>query len=119
VNGHLERLGLRHFFDEVVTVEQVDAAKPAPGLYLRAIELLGVEPGDAIAVEDSPNGVQSAEAAGLYCVAVPGPMTRTLCFEAADAVLPSLDARPAGEWIARAVQSRAARREADAITSRR
>ncbi len=110
VNGHLERLGLRHFFDEVVTVEHVDAAKPAPDLYLRATERLGVDPGDAIAVEDSPNGVQSAKAAGLYCVAVPGPMTRTLSFADADAVLPSLDARPVDEWIARAARSRAARR---------
>ena len=106
VNGHIERLGLAHFFDQVVTVEDVDAAKPAPDLYLRATELLDVNPGDAIALEDSPNGVQSAKAAGLYCVAVPGPMTRSLSFEAADAVLKSLDARPAGEWIAQAAAAR-------------
>jgi len=106
VSGHIERLGLSHFFDQIVTVEHVDAAKPAPDLYLRAAELLEVDPRDAIALEDSPNGVQSAKAAGLYCVAVPGPMTRTLCFEAADAVLASLDACPAGEWIARAAAAR-------------
>jgi HAD superfamily hydrolase (TIGR01509 family) len=110
VTGHIERLGLAHFFDEVVTVEHVEAAKPAPDLYLRATELLGVDPGDAIALEDSPNGVQSAKAAGLFCIAVPGPMTRTLSFEAADAVLASLDARPAGEWIAQAAAARSARR---------
>jgi HAD superfamily hydrolase (TIGR01509 family) len=109
VNGHIERLGLTHFFDQIVTVEDVDAAKPAPDLYLRATELLDVDPGDAIALEDSPNGVQSAKAAGLYCVAVPGPMTRTLSFEAADAVLASLDARPADEWIAQAAAARDAR----------
>ena len=106
VSGHIERLGLTHFFDQVVTLEHVDAAKPAPDLYLRATELLGVDPGDAIALEDSPNGVQSAKAAGLYCVAVPGPMTRTLSFEAADTILTALDARPAGEWIAQAAASR-------------
>jgi len=102
VNGHIERLGLAHFFDEVVTIEHVEAAKPAPDLYLRATELLGVDPSEAIALEDSPNGVQSAKAAGLFCVAVPGPMTRTLSFDAADALLTSLDERPAGEWIAQA-----------------
>lgn len=110
VNGHIERLGLARFFDEVVTVEQVAAAKPAPDLYLRATDLLGVDPEHAIALEDSPNGVQSAKAAGLFCIAVPGPMTRTLSFEAADAVLTSLDARPAGEWIAQAAAMRTARR---------
>ncbi len=110
VNGPIERLGLSDFFDQVVTAEHVEAAKPAPDLYLRATELLGVDPGEAIALEDSPNGVQSAKAAGLFCIAVPGPMTRTLSFEAADAVLTSLDARPAGEWIAQAAATRPARR---------
>ena len=109
VNGHIERLGLAHFFDQLVTIEHVEAAKPAPDLYLRATELLGVDPGDAIALEDSPSGVQSAKAAGLFCIAVPGPMTRTLSFEAADAVLASLDARPAGEWIAQAAATRPTR----------
>jgi HAD superfamily hydrolase (TIGR01509 family) len=106
VGGHIERLGLSHFFAEIVTIDQVRAAKPAPDLYLRATELLGVDPADAIAVEDSPNGVAAAKAAGLYCVAVPGPMTRTLSFDAADRVLPSLDAQPAEEWIAAAATAR-------------
>ena len=119
VNGHIERLGLAHFFDQIVTAEDVDAAKPAPDLYLRATELLGVDPGDAIALEDSPNGVQSAKAAGLYCVAVPGPMTRTLSFEAADTVLASLDARPAGEWIAQAAAARDARNANQQVISSR
>jgi HAD superfamily hydrolase (TIGR01509 family) len=109
VGDHIERLGLSHFFEQIVTADQVRAAKPAPDLYLRAVELLGVHPSDAIALEDSPNGVAAAKAAGLYCVAVPGPMTRTLSFAAADAVLPSLDAQPAAEWIAEAATARAAR----------
>jgi HAD superfamily hydrolase (TIGR01509 family) len=109
VSGHIGRLGLAHFFDHVVTAEHVEAAKPAPDLYLRATRLLGVDPCDAIALEDSPNGVESAKAAGLFCVAVPGPMTRTLSFHAADAILASLDARPAGEWIAEVAAARAPR----------
>ena len=108
VGGHIERMGLSRFFEEIVTADQVRAAKPAPDLYLRAVQLLGVHPADAIAVEDSPNGVAAAKAAGLYCVAVPGPMTRTLSFDAADAVLPSLDARPAADWIAEAATAQAA-----------
>ena len=111
VGAHIERLGLSHFFDEIVTIDQVRAAKPAPDLYLRAVERLGVNPAEAIAVEDSPNGVAAAKAAGLYCVAVPGPMTRTLSFDAADIVLPSLDARPAAEWIAEAAATQAARQQ--------
>jgi HAD superfamily hydrolase (TIGR01509 family) len=119
VSGHIERLGLTHFFDQIVTAEHVDAAKPAPDLYLRATELLGVDPVDAIALEDSPNGVRSAKAAGLYCIAVPGPMTRTLSFEAADSVMASLDARPAGEWIAQAAAARDARNANQQVISSR
>ena len=51
--------------------------------------------------------------------AVPGPMTRTLSFEAADAVLPSLDARPAGEWIAQAAAARDARNADQRVISSR
>ncbi|HXV37421.1 MAG TPA: HAD family hydrolase [Myxococcota bacterium] len=117
VSEHIERLGLSHYFDALVTIEQVGAAKPAPDLYLRATELLEVDPEHAIAIEDSPNGVAAAKAAGLYCLAVPGPMTRDLSFDAADAVLHSLDALPAREWIAQAAVARAARRAAVRLTS--
>ena len=49
--------------------------------------------GGAIAVEDSPNGVAAARAAGIFCVAVPGPMTRGLDFPGADLMLDSLALR--------------------------
>ncbi len=65
--------------------------KPAPDLYLRACAALAVEPSEAIALEDSPNGVAAAKAAGLRCVAVPNPLTRTLDVSAADLVLDTLD----------------------------
>ncbi len=119
VNGHLERLGLAHFFDQVVTIEHVETAKPAPDLYLRATELLGVNPNDAIALEDSPNGVQSAKTAGLFCIAVPGPMTRTLSFEAADTILTSLDARPVSEWIAQAAATQPTHRGGEPVSPSR
>jgi len=79
--------------------------KPAPDLYLRAATALGVRPSEAVAIEDSPNGVAAAKAAGLYCVAVPGPMTRHLSFERADLVLASLADAPLSELIDRAVFS--------------
>ena len=68
----------------------VAAVKPAPDLYLRATEALGVAPCEAVAIEDSPNGVTAAKAAGLLCVAVPGPMTRNLRFAGADLRIESL-----------------------------
>jgi beta-phosphoglucomutase-like phosphatase (HAD superfamily) len=49
----------------------VPAGKPAPDPYLRAAALLGVAPGDCVAVEDSPTGIRAAEAAGVPVLAVP------------------------------------------------
>jgi HAD superfamily hydrolase (TIGR01509 family) len=50
-------------------------AKPSPELYLSALQRLGLDAADAIAVEDSPTGVRAAKAAGLRCVAICGPLT--------------------------------------------
>jgi len=55
-------------FDAVVTGEDVERPKPAPDPYALACERVGVEPARALAVEDSPAGVASAKAAGLYVV---------------------------------------------------
>jgi HAD superfamily hydrolase (TIGR01509 family) len=58
-------------FDVTVCAADVRVSKPDPEPYLRAAGLLGVHPGDCVALEDSPNGVASAEAAGCAVIAVP------------------------------------------------
>jgi HAD superfamily hydrolase (TIGR01509 family) len=108
VAGHLERLGLLGAVDALATEEDVAAVKPAPDLYLHALAGLGVDPHEAVAFEDSPNGVTAARAAGLRCVAVPGPMTRHLRFDHADWCVPSLDRCGLGELLARATAAPAA-----------
>jgi HAD superfamily hydrolase (TIGR01509 family) len=65
----LASTGLR--FDALVCAEDVTATKPDPEPYLLAAKLLGVPPADCFALEDSPNGVASAEAAGCRVFAVP------------------------------------------------
>lgn len=90
VDGHLRRLGLAGRFTGLHCFDGTRPAKPAPDLYRCAVEALGVEPGEAVAVEDSLNGITAAKAAGLRCVAVPGPMTRHLDLSAADLWVESL-----------------------------
>jgi HAD superfamily hydrolase (TIGR01509 family) len=90
VHGHLVRLGVRDRFDHVSCRDDVVPPKPAPDVYLLACDALGVAAPEALAVEDSPNGVAAAKAAGLWCVAVPNPVTAALDFSAADVVLSSL-----------------------------
>jgi HAD superfamily hydrolase (TIGR01509 family) len=67
----LTTAGLTDTFDATVSSSEVAHAKPAPDIYLRACELLGVPPGDAVALEDSASGIAAAKAAGLACIAVP------------------------------------------------
>jgi HAD superfamily hydrolase (TIGR01509 family) len=58
-------------FDVVVAGDDVEHSKPHPAAYLRAMELLAVEPGDCVAIEDSPPGIASASAAGAVTIGVP------------------------------------------------
>jgi len=63
--------GVRERFEIVVCADDVDSPKPAPDLYLEACVRLGADPSRSAALEDSPPGVASAYAAGLYVVGVP------------------------------------------------
>jgi HAD superfamily hydrolase (TIGR01509 family) len=65
----LETIGVA--FDVTVCADDVRNGKPDPEPYLLAIGRLGVDPGGCVALEDSPNGIASAEAAGCAVIAVP------------------------------------------------
>lgn len=90
VGGWLNRHGLRERFGCVITREQVARVKPAPDLFLKAAECLGVAPHECLVLEDSPPGMTAARAAGMRCVGVPGPLTRSLPLPEVDIVLDSL-----------------------------
>lgn len=90
VQGNLERLGIFESFDAVATGDEVRRTKPDPAVYLLALERLSVPARAAIALEDSPNGVRAAQAAGMRCAAVPNDVSRHLDLSGADALLGSL-----------------------------
>ena len=94
VERHLARLGLLDRFGAIACFGDRAGLppKPAPDLYLDACRALQVAPTSALAVEDSPNGVRAAKAAGLTCVAVPNELTRFLDLDHADLVVASLAA---------------------------
>lgn len=73
----LDTIG-REFFDAIVCGDEVDGHnKPHPRPYLLATELLGVDPARCLAVEDSPPGAASAEAAGCVVLVVPNDVAVT------------------------------------------
>lgn len=92
VEGHLERLGLRPAFACLACREDAPGlrGKPHPDTYAAAVACLEVPPGEALAIEDSPNGVRAAKAAGLLCLAVPNALTSHLDLGEADARAGSL-----------------------------
>ena len=69
--SNLKLAGLLTFFDRVISASMVKRGKPAPDVYLHACEVLEVQPENCYAVEDSPNGVMSAHAAGCRTIMIP------------------------------------------------
>jgi HAD superfamily hydrolase (TIGR01509 family) len=102
IDMHLSRLGRTVGWDAIVAANHdVARAKPRPDLYLEALEVLGVPPEEAVAFEDSPNGVRAARAAAIFCVAIPNEVTKGLGLDEADLVLASLADLPPADLLAR------------------
>ncbi len=74
----LRRFSLTARFDALVCGDEVRESKPDPAIYLLAAHRLGANPALCAAIEDSPNGVASARAAGMHVVAVPNETTAGL-----------------------------------------
>jgi HAD superfamily hydrolase (TIGR01509 family) len=67
----LDAGGIRGLFAAVVSSEEVARGNPAPDVYLEAARRLGVDAAACAAIEDSHNGIRSAKAAGMACIAIP------------------------------------------------
>jgi HAD superfamily hydrolase (TIGR01509 family) len=91
IERHLDARGLRRRFGTIVCANRdASRAKPRPDLYLEALDRLGVCADEAVAFEDSPNGIAAAKAAGIFTVAVPNEITAQLDLSRADLVVASL-----------------------------
>lgn len=74
VEKTLHVVGVSDWFDEVVTSDDVAEGKPAPDVFLKAAQLLGVLPSRCLVLEDAPAGILAAQRAGMQVVAVPSPL---------------------------------------------
>ena len=79
--------GLLDLFEAIITSDDCARSKPDPEPYLNAVQILGLRAEHCLAVEDSPRGLASAQAAGIPCVVVPTCLTRDLAFPGALAVI--------------------------------
>lgn len=68
---YFEKANISKYFNEIVCGDMIKHGKPAPDIYIKACEILGLEPSECIALEDSLLGIISAHSAGLAAVMIP------------------------------------------------
>jgi sugar-phosphatase len=91
IDAVLDAFGLRSAFEVIHSAEEETRGKPEPDVYRTAARKLGIDPAACVALEDSPNGVVAAKAAGMKCIAIPEPALRDdPRLARADAILGSL-----------------------------
>lgn len=86
-----EIAGIRDYFEVICSADDVERVKPDPALYLLAVKGLGVDANEAIAIEDSMNGLRAAKAAGLFALVTPNPVTSHMDFTGADVIVRDLE----------------------------
>jgi HAD superfamily hydrolase (TIGR01509 family) len=102
IDMNSERLGVGDAWAAIVCADgDTTRCKPSPALYLEALDVLGIAADEAIAIEDSPNGIASARAAGIFCVGFPNDATSALDFSRADLVVDSLEDVPLDDLLRR------------------
>ncbi len=95
VNYVLDLLDLRHYFQAIVTGDQVKYGKPDPTIFRVACDHLRVRPSETLVFEDSVSGVRAAKAAGMRCVGVATNGIIAILVEAgADHIIPDFSAIP-------------------------
>ena len=91
INEVLNKFDLFKYFSEIVSGDDVEHGKPAPDIFLKAADKLGMPPCDCIVIEDSLNGILAGHAAGMIVIAVPNEYTKTFDFSQANYLLDSLN----------------------------
>lgn len=80
IKTHLDQLELTSYFPIILCSDYVEKVKPDPELYIKALEQLGVDAKEAVAIEDSGHGASAAIQAGIKTYVIPNPVTSFLRF---------------------------------------
>ncbi|ALC83508.1 MULTISPECIES: HAD family hydrolase [Bacillus] len=104
VEKYVNQLGIADYFDCFSTADDVENVKPDPAVYLKALDHLGVEASEAIAIEDSPNGARAAVKAGIHTVVIKNTITEQLPFSTGHHTIDSLESHELDELIENLLQ---------------
>lgn len=87
----LTKYNIQHYFDYIVTVDDVKRGKPYPDLFIAVLQKACLKPNDAFILEDSPSGIQAAKAAQVMSIAIPAPKVDLLLFSDAIFIVDSIE----------------------------
>lgn len=87
----LEGLGITKFFDAAVSGEEVKKSKPAPDIFLAAARQIGIDPKNCAVIEDAPDGITAANAAGIYSIVIKNKINEGLDFSHAKEEITNLN----------------------------
>lgn len=90
IDAVINRLGLKEYFELIVSADDIQKSKPDPQSFIVTCSKLELDPVECIVIEDATVGVQSAKAAGCKCIAIPNRNVTTQDYSEADLVLKSL-----------------------------
>ncbi len=86
----VDALGIRPYFQVLVSGEDCARSKPFPDVFLKAADALGVKPETALVIEDAVNGVKAAKAAGMVCLGFENPAFTKQDLREADGIIRDL-----------------------------
>lgn len=91
INHSISKIGIKDYFDYLVSSEHVQHGKPFPDIFLKVAELYKVKPSNFLVIEDSRNGVLAAKAAGMTCIGYKNPNSGDQDLSKADIVIDHFD----------------------------
>lgn len=86
----LHWLGIRDYFEVILSIDEITHLKPHPEIYLLAVQKLGLKPAECVVIEDSKDGVGSAKNARMKCIGILHPYTPQGALDAADIIVKNL-----------------------------
>jgi HAD superfamily hydrolase (TIGR01509 family) len=91
INAVIQKLNILHYFNKIISGEQVVYGKPKPDIFIKIVELLGVSPKECVIIEDSDNGIRAAIDAGIKVIGLRNPNSGNQSLTGADYIVNSLN----------------------------
>ena len=86
-----EQVGIKHYFEVIMSGDDVKYSKPNPEIFLKVAEWYALPPAQFTVIEDSTNGVKAAKSAGMHCIGFQNPLSGGQNLQEADRIIHSMN----------------------------